>query len=85
MPEPASVKVTGVLAWAMADGKTTSWTSAYKNMRAGLDSHLHDAAAARAPTKREEVFMLGRRYWFASTLPACEHTGTAEPRARRPS
>lgn len=47
----------------------------------GSASNLQHAAAARPPTKREEVLMLLEcRNWFASTLPACEHSKMPQPR-----
>jgi hypothetical protein len=81
MPESASVKVTGALFWARTDGTTAGWVSVTEGSsrdRQGL--HLHDAAAARAPTKREEDLILGYRYWFASSLPAYEHTKLPQAR-----
>lgn len=41
-------------------------------------------AAARAPIKREEVLILDRRDWFASTLPAypTSTSNSSQPRGR---
>jgi hypothetical protein len=46
----------------------------------GYDLHLHEAAAARAPRKREEVLMLTRKYNSTWKPHANREKESAKPR-----